>query len=132
MTNKLLMILLIATIACVLTISCSSTPAETGILHGIVSIGPLVPVEQEGVTYEVPCEVYEARKIMIYKQNGSDLVEEVNIDCDGRYRVELTPGIYIVDINHIGIDRSSDVHSEVEINSQLTTRLDIDIDTGIR
>ena len=119
-------------ITCVSVVSCSGSTSEPGILQGKVTIGPLVPVEQEGVTYEVPCEVYEARKIMIYKQNGSDLVEEVNIDCDGRYRVELTPGIYIVDINHIGIDISSDVPSEVEINSQLTTRLDIDIDTGIR
>jgi hypothetical protein len=114
------------------TISCSGESSAPGILHGKVTIGPLVPVEQEGVTYEVPCEVYEARKIMIYKQNGTDLVEEVDIDCDGRYRVELLPGKYVVDINNTGIDRSSDVPAEVEINSNLTTRLDIDIDTGIR
>jgi len=69
---------------------------------------------------------------MIYKQNGADLVEEVDIDCDGRYRIELLPGTYVVDINNTGIDRSPDVPSEVEINSNLTTRLDIDIDTGIR
>ncbi|UCD10220.1 MAG: hypothetical protein JSU79_06170 [Dehalococcoidales bacterium] len=122
----------IVAIACTLAISCSSSSSEPGILHGKVKIGPIVPVEQEGVTHEVPCEVYEARKIMIYKQNGTDLVKEVDIDCDGRYRVELMPGFYVVDINHLGIDTSSDVPSEVEITSQLTTRLDIDIDTGIR
>jgi len=119
-------------IACLSAISCSSSSSDTGILHGKVSIGPLVPVEQEGVTYEVPCEVYEARKILIYRQNGKDLVEEVAIDCDGRYRIELMPGFYVVDINRIGIDSSSVVPSEVEILSQITTRLDIDIDTGIR
>jgi len=132
MMKKRWLIVLLATIACVFAISCSSEPSDPGILHGKVTIGPLVPVEQEGVTYEVPCEVYEARKIMIYKQNGTDLIEEVDIDCDGRYSVELLPGIYVVDINNIGIDRSSNVPSEVEITSNLTTRLDIDIDTGIR
>ena len=119
-------------IACVSVISCSGSASEPGILHGKIKIGPLVPVEQEGVTYEVPCEVYELRKVIIYKKNSSDLVKEVDIDCDGRYRTELSPGTYIVDINHIGIDTSSDVPAEVEIISQQTTRLDIDIDTGIR
>jgi hypothetical protein len=119
-------------IACASVVSCSSSASEPGILQGKVTIGPLVPVEQEGVTYEVPCEVYVLRKVVIYKNNGSDLVKEVDIDCDGRYRVELSPGTYIVDINHAGIDNSSDVPSEVEIISQQTTRLDIDIDTGIR
>ena len=118
--------------ACLLVVSCSSSSSEPGILHGKVSIGPLVPVEEEGVTYEVPCEVYEARKILIYRKNGKDLVEEVTIDCDGRYKTELKPGTYVVDINRIGIDTSSVVPSEVEILSELTTRLDIDIDTGIR
>ena len=119
-------------IACVSVVSCSGSASEPGILQGKVTIGPLVPVEQEGVTYEVPCEVYELRKVIIYKKNGRDLVKEVDIDCDGRYRVELSPGTYIVDINHTGIDNSSDVPTEVEIISQQTTGLDIDIDTGIR
>jgi len=119
-------------IVCLSALSCSSSSSDTGILHGKVSIGPLVPVVEEGVTYEVPCEVYEARKILLYRQNGKDLVEEVTIDCDGRYRIELKPGFYVVDINRTGIDTSSVVPSEVEILSQLTTRLDIDIDTGIR
>ena len=90
--------------------------------------GPLVPVEEEGVTYEVPCEVYEARKILVYRKNGKDLVEEVAIDCDGRYSIKLMPGFYVVDINRIGIDTSSVVPSEVEVRSNITTRLDIDID----
>lgn len=132
MINKRWWIVLLTVIACMFAIACAGQTSEPGILHGKVTIGPLVPVEEEGVTYEVPCEVYEARKIMIYKQNGTDLVKEVDIDCDGRYRVELSPGNYVVDINNIGIDRSSDVPAEVEITSNLTTRLDIDIDTGIR
>ncbi|MFC1954746.1 hypothetical protein ACFLVZ_02875 [Chloroflexota bacterium] len=44
----------------------------------------------------------------------------------------LEAGIYTVDINHIGMDRSSDVPKEIEIGAGKTIELNIDIDTGIR
>jgi hypothetical protein len=69
---------------------------------------------------------------MVYDKSGNKLIDEVDIDCDGRYVVKLTPGMYTVDINRIGIDHSSEVPKQVEIRSGITTRLDIDIDTGIR
>ena len=119
-----------------LVIGCSST-AEKGLLQGNVHIGPISPVEQPGQDTTLRCDVYEARKIMIYDKSGEKLLKQVDIDCNAeenytRYRVELGPGIYIVDINRIGIDSSSDVPKQVEIQSGITVRLDIDIDTGIR
>jgi hypothetical protein len=107
-------------------------PAEPGTLHGKVTIGPLQPVATPGEPAEVPCEVYEARKIMVYNKSGDKLVEQVDIDCDGRYSVKLEPGTYTVDINRIGVDFSKGLPAQVEIESGLTTRLDVDIDTGIR
>ena len=83
-------------------------------------------------TYEVPCEVYEARKVMVYDRNHDKLVKQADIDCNGHYRVELEPGEYAVDINRIGIDHSSEVPTTVEIAPGDTVTLDIDIDTGIR
>lgn len=130
MIEKILIIVI--AVAGLLIVSCSSTPVEAGTIQGNVTIGPLVPVEQPGVTYQVPCEVYEARKILVYEKNGRDLVKEVAIDCDGRYQAELPPGSYVIDINRIGIDHSSEVPAEIEIRSLETVWLDIDIDTGIR
>ncbi len=86
----------------------------------------------QGVTYEVPCEVYKVRKILVYEKNGKDLVKEVSIDCDWRYRTELAPGFYVIDISQTGVDHSFEVPAEIEIQSSLTVRVDIDIDTGIR
>ena len=106
--------------------------AEPGTLHGKVAIGPLQPVVTPREPAEVPCEVYEARKIMVYDKSGEKLVEQVDIDCDGRYSVKLAPGTYTVDINRICIDSSAEVPARVEIQSGITTRLDVDIDTGIR
>lgn len=125
-------LLLALTLFAFFTISACGTPGETGILHGKVTIGPLQPVERPGETVEVPCSVYEARKIMVYDDSGEKLVEQVNIDCEGRYAVDLRPGTYTVDINRIGVDFSKGLPAVVEIQSGITTRLDIDIDTGIR
>jgi hypothetical protein len=124
-------ILLVIVSISALLFSCNS-PGESGILQGKVTIGPLRPVETPGEVVEVPCEVYEARKIMVYDRSGKKLIEQVDIDCTGRYVAKLGPGTYTVDINRLGIDFSKDVPAQVEIKSGITTRLDIDIDTGIR
>ncbi len=128
---KKLLILAVAIIGLVVA-SCATATAATGTLEGNVSIGPLQPVERPGEKPPVPCEVYEARKIMVYDRSGQRLVYQVDIDCDGHYRVDLKPGVYTVDINRLGIDRSSEVPGQVEIKSGETITLDIDIDTGIR
>jgi len=48
---------------------CSSVTQPYGVLQGKVTIGPIVPVERPGVTYEIPCEVFEARKVIVYDKN---------------------------------------------------------------
>ena len=129
-TYRILALILFSALL-LLPLACSS-PQEPGILQGIVSIGPLQPVVRPGEVVEVPCEVYEARKIMVYNRSGDKLVQQVDIDCDGRYVVKLSPGTYTVDINRLGIDFSKGLPAQVEVRSAITTRLDIDIDTGIR
>ena len=130
MIRKLLVLTL--TIATLLILGCSNEIWETGVLKGEVTIDPLVPVERPGVEYDIPCDVYEARKIMVYDKNHKKLVKQVDIDCNGFYRVELKPDFYMIDINRIGIDHSSEVPTKVEIKSGETIQLDIYIDTGIR
>jgi hypothetical protein len=117
-------------------IGCSGTD-EKGLLQGNVLIGPITPVEQPGQDKTLRCDIYDARKIMIYDKSGTKLLMQVDIECNAeenytRYRVELEPGIYTVDINRTGIDYSDDVPKQVEIKSGITFKLDIEIDTGIR
>ena len=130
MIGRILIINLMA--VTLLILGCSSVPSEPGVLIGEVTIGPLVPVERPGVKYDIPCEVYEARKVVVYDKDHKKLVKKVDIDCNGHYQVELTPGFYVIDINRIGIDHSYEVPIKVEIKSGETMQLDIDIDTGIR
>lgn len=123
---------IVALLGVLILAGCPTPGRMPGILTGDVTIGPLSPVEKEGEDPPVPPEVYEARKIMVYTARGNRLMQRVDIGHDGMYRVELPPGDYLVDINHIGIDHSPDVPAEVTIRPGETVRLDIDIDTGIR
>ncbi len=104
-----------------------------GILKGHVTIGPIEPVVQPGDDFEdIPPEVYDARKIMVYDASGEELIEQIDIGHDGNYSVELASGTYLIDINNLGIDYSDQVPVDVEILTGETVQLDIDIDTGIR
>jgi|GEM_PF-501722 len=113
--------------------ACAQGPLEFGILEGHVTIGPLVPVIREGEAEPTPApEVYAAREIIVFKEDGKTEVVRIKINTNGNYQVELPVGIYVVDINRIGIDTAADLPIEIEITHQGVTRLDIDIDTGIR
>lgn len=125
--------ILSATVFIVLAlVGCSGGTVGSGILEGNVTIGSICPVEQPGSPCPVPCEVYQARKVMIYDSNGTRLVENVGLDCNGHYWVELKSGAYTVDISHSGIGHSSGLPKELEIRPGQTIELNIDIDTGIR
>jgi hypothetical protein len=104
-----------------------------GSLEGHVNIGPLLPVQRVGdATPTVPPEAYSARQIIIYQADGKTVVTKQTPDKDGNYRVELAPGTYVVGMARVGIDRARGLPATVTITSGQTTRLDIDIDTGIR
>ena len=124
--------LLLAAMA-LLIIACTPVSGETGTLEGHVTVGPLVPVVRPGEPEPTPGpEVYASRKIVVYAQDGQREVARIQIDPHGDYRVTLAPGTYVVDINHAGIDRGIGLPQTVEIASNQVTRLDVEIDTGIR
>lgn len=113
--------------------ACSQVVEKTGWLEGQVTIGPLVPVMREGEIPPTPApEVFEAREIVVFKPNGTSEVMRIPLDDLGRFRSELPVGVYIVDINHTGIDFAKGYPKEVEIREGEITWLDVDIDTGIR
>jgi hypothetical protein len=129
-------------IACILVgslfvISCQPGGPETVLLQGAVTIGPISPVERPGENPPVPPEVFDARKIVIYDESGENLVREVAITQIGRgatgyYTAQLAPGTYVVDINHLGIDRAANLPQKITVTGDETVTIDVDIDTGIR
>ncbi|MEA1979236.1 MAG: hypothetical protein U9N80_15205 [Chloroflexota bacterium] len=117
----------------ILLFACQVAPTPEGILKGHVSIGPLQPVVREGVPEPTPNpEVYAARQVVIFDQRGRKENARASINAAGDYEIALPAGIYLVDINHSGIDFAKGLPAQVEISPNEVTLLDIAIDTGIR
>lgn len=134
MLRRVLALLLLS-----LVLACKGSPTEPdqdrrprGRLAGVVTIGPNCP----GPTTTNPCPTppaaYAARKVLVYDESRANLLFTVDIDSTGLYLIDLIPGKYTVDLQRSGIDRTSDVPVVVEIIERNVTKLDIDIDTGIR
>ena len=103
----------------------------TGTLAGRVTIGPICPVETEGEPCPVPAETYASVTVVVDAVGGRNVARQP-LDSEGRYRIELVPGRYLVTLEHgLGIDPGRPVE-DVEIRAGGTVTLDFDIDTGIR
>jgi hypothetical protein len=103
-----------------------------GTLSGLVTIGPICPVESATNPCPTPPSAYAARKVQVWNATHDQLLHTVDIDNGGFYSINLGPATYVVDLKPNGADRSSDVPATVAIKDGQTTKLDIRIDTGIR
>jgi hypothetical protein len=74
-------------------------------------------VETPGTPRPTPPGVYSARKVMVYDWDRIKLIRQVDLSDSGHYRVDLKPGTYVIDINHAGIDRSSEVPKQIRIEA---------------
>ena len=108
---------------------------EAGFLEGVISIGPICPVERNPP--DPGClptaETYKAYPVSVFTSDGTRKIVQINPSSDGSFRTELAPGNYLVILereqNRIG---SSNLPAEVSISSMEETLLNINIDTGIR
>src|SRR4030042_6151440 len=107
---------------------------EAGFLEGIISIGPLLPVEKDPPDPDcLPTyETFKAYPVSIWTSDGRRKITRINPALDGSYRIELVPGSYLIKLdreqNTIG---SRNLPVQALIVAQKETFLNIDIDTGI-
>jgi hypothetical protein len=114
---------------------CSSVGHEEGALSGHVTIGPLVPILREGEKEPTPSpEVYAAWQIVVYTESMQQEIARADIDSAGNYWIALPAGTYIVTAKPTGGEGGpgGSLAYYVEITRGRATRLDLDIDTGIR
>ena len=107
----------------------------TGFLEGVISIGPICPVETDPP--DPAClptaETYKAYAVSIWTSNGRKKIAQLNPALNGSYKTELVYGDYLVILeNSQNRPGSSNLPVEVSIIPQNKTVLDINIDTGIR
>jgi hypothetical protein len=115
---------------------CTKTSDEQpGFLEGVISIGPICPVER--IPPEPACqptaETYKAYPVSVFSSDGTKKIIGLSPSLDGSYSCELAPGSYIVKLektqNGAG---GSNLPVQVTITSRENTFLNISIDTGIR
>jgi hypothetical protein len=114
----------------------TGTRADTGILTGKVTVGPLTPVEHVDVTPTLPDPaVFTSRHLLLYAADGMTLIEEIPVHAAGYYgvyNVTLKPGTYVLGYPQQGVGGARGLPATVVIDAGKTTTLDVDIDTGIR
>jgi hypothetical protein len=114
---------------------CDKSDKESGYLAGIISIGPICPVER--IPPDPAClptaETYKAYPVSVFSSDGKDKITQLNPSLNGSFNCELPAGKYIVilenDMNKAG---GSNLPVNISISSRDTTSLNISIDTGIR
>ncbi len=100
--------------------------SEASAIEGKVSIRPVRPVERKGVPNQRP---YQAR-ITVLDPTGRE-VAVVDSDADGKFRIALPPGTYVLRPESSGLyPRASEQRVEVSRNS--VSRVEIVYDSGIR
>jgi hypothetical protein len=107
-------------------------PKILSAIYGKVTIGPVCPVEREGVPCVVPPETYTSREIAVYRADGETLVARQNIKPDGTYRFELDDGLYVLKQIPSGMDKSEKLPYQFTIRQNSDIQFDFSIDTGIR
>jgi hypothetical protein len=119
----------------ILFAGCDKSDGNHGFLSGVISIGPICPVEK--IPPDPGClptaETYKAYPVSVYSSDGKTKITQLNPSLDGSYTSEIPDGNYLVILekpqNNIG---GSNLPATVSINSKDTTKLYINIDTGIR
>jgi hypothetical protein len=111
----------------------SGGTSEHGRLSGIVTIGPNCPgAQHDGNPCPTPPSAYAARKIQVWNAEKTNLLFTVDIDSQGSYLIDLTPATYTVDVKQNGMDRTTDLPKVVDIHANTVTKVDVNIDTGLR
>ena len=112
----------------------AGSSAEHGRLSGVVTIGPNCPgPERESNPCPTQPSAYAARKIQVWNEAKTNLLFTVDIDSQGSYLIDLAaPAKYTVDLKPNGIDRTSDLPKVIDIHANVVTRVDVNIDTGLR
>jgi hypothetical protein len=120
--------LLVILLAVALAVSMQQT--GVGVIEGTVSIGPWTPVEPPGGSHPPP-EVYTSRSIVL---EGPMLQRvEITMNGTGYFQATVKAGTYQLDMTNctfLGCSRV--LPMTVRVDPGGTTKLEINIDTGIR
>lgn len=114
--------------AAVMTLgACGGGPLETGVIEGVVKLGPIMPVCQVGV----PCDgVYKGAKVVLRTPAGQSVKHATTGDA-GEFRMDAPVGGFQVAVEVPGPMPTCTV-VDVTVKARETVQVAIDCDSGIR
>jgi hypothetical protein len=134
--SSFLKYLIAASILSVLVGSDASSDAQpSGFIEGHVKIFPLSDVnlaDDAAAANAVTAEPYAEYPLIVLSRDRTREIARVTADENGKYRVALPPGDYILDVQGRAPKRVRAKPQAFTIVSNQTVRVDVDIDTGIR
>jgi len=120
-----------------LMLSCSElNKLGEGTLKGKISIGPLCPVET--IPPQPQClpteDTYKAWQTSVWNLSKTKLMLDIKPELSGNYSIKMPVGEYLIDFKEINITRigGNNLPLKIKITTSDTTKVDINIDTGIR
>jgi len=103
------------------------SPSAPQGIDGIVLAGPQCPVE----TVDNPCPDQPIQAKLTVASMDGDVVTELETELDGRFRVGLEPGGYVL-IPRSGTPFPIAAAQEVKVERGVFTTVTVHFDTGIR
>jgi hypothetical protein len=104
----------------------STTAALDSGITGLVTLGPISPVEQPGVSNDKP---YAAT--LVIKRTAGSVVAQVRSGEDGRFTIKLAPGTYILEPQN-GQPLPRAEAQQVTVSAHAFTEVTVAYDSGIR
>ena len=129
--KKIIFISLILSIITIYILSGCISKTEEEInsgIYGIVTIGPIKPVEREG---EINYKSYQAA-IVIKTGDGLKEIEQFTSNNDGTFKIYLKPGKYILEPLKSSEPFPIGTSVEAEVKPNQFTEIHLSFDTGIR
>ena len=107
--------------------ACEAGSMETGVIEGVVKLGPIMPVCKSGV----PCYgVYKDAKVVLRTPAGQ-VVKRVTANDKGAFWMDAPTGRFEVAVEVEG-PLPSCTPAQVSVPARKTVRVEIDCDSGIR
>ena len=112
----------------------ASDNAPVGFLEGRLRILANKEVElAEGNPPKFSAADYAEYPLIILSQDGKKEIARSTVDENGKYRVALPPGDYILDVRgRIPTGRMRAKPQSFKVVSNQTVHVDMDVDTGVR
>jgi hypothetical protein len=97
-------------------------------IEGIITIGPITPVQKVG---EINYKPYKTT-VIVKSENGLNQITEFSSGDDGSFKVYLKPGSYVIESQKTSSPFPILKPVNVEVKENQFSKVNISFDTGIR